>query len=122
MTDERPDNDNDNDNDDGNDDSGDEAELTAEGVVLPIDGTLDLHTFRPDEVRELLPDYISECLARQIHELRIIHGKGRGILRAHVRKILGRDPRVESIRNADESAGSFGATLVTLHREIPRSE
>ena len=113
MTDERPDND----NNDGNDDSGDEAELTAEGVVLPIDGTLDLHTFRPDEVRELLPDYISECLARQIHELRIIHGKGRGILRAHVRKILGRDPRVESIRNADESAGSFGATLVTLRRD-----
>ena len=122
MTDERPDNDNDNDNDDGNDDSGDEAELTAEGVVLPIDGTLDLHTFRPDEVRELLPDYISECLARQIHELRIIHGKGRGILRAHVRKILGRDPRVEAIRNADESAGSFGATLVTLRRERPHRE
>lgn len=104
------------------DDSDDEAGLSADGVVLPIDGTLDLHTFRPDEVRELLPDYISECLARQIHELRIIHGKGRGILRAHVRKILGRDPRVEAIRNADESAGSFGATLVTLRRERPRRE
>lgn len=113
TTDERPDDD---------DDNGDDAELTEDGVVLPIDGTLDLHTFRPDEVRELLPDYISECLAREIRELRIIHGKGRGILRAHVRKILGRDPRVESIRNADESAGSFGATLVTLRREIPRRD
>lgn len=94
-------------------DDGDEA------VVLPIDGTLDLHTFRPDEVRELLPDYISECLARQIYELRIIHGKGRGILRAHVRKVLARDPRVASLRNADESAGSFGATLVSLQRPPP---
>lgn len=101
------------------DPAADESDESYEAVVLPIDGTLDLHTFRPDEVRELLPDYISECLARQIYELRIIHGKGRGILRAHVRKVLSRDPRVASLRNADESAGSFGATLVSLQRPPP---
>lgn len=96
---------------------GADGEDHADGTIaIPIDGTLDLHTFRPDEVRELLPDYISECLARQIYELRIIHGKGRGILRAHVRKVLARDPRVTALRNADESAGSFGATLVSLQQ------
>lgn len=87
-----------------------------DAIALPIDGTLDLHSFRPAELGELLPDYISECLARQIYELRIIHGKGRGILRARVRTLLARDPRVASLRNADESAGSFGATLVSLQR------
>lgn len=87
-----------------------------DAIALPIDGTLDLHTFRPAELGELLPDYISECLARQIYELRIIHGKGRGILRTRVRTLLARDPRVASLRNADESAGSFGATLVSLQR------
>lgn len=97
----------------------DAGDASDETISLPIDGTLDLHTFRPNEVRELLPDYISECLARQIYELRIIHGKGRGILRALVRKVLARDPRVAAVRNADESAGSFGATLVSLQRLPP---
>ena len=85
-------------------------------IEIPINGTLDLHTFRPADVADLLPEYIGECLARDIVELRIIHGKGRGILRAHVRRILQRDPRVADMRNADEQAGSFGATLVTLRR------
>lgn len=94
-----------------------EASDGDEAVIeIPINGTLDLHTFRPAEVADLLPEYIGECLAHDIVELRIIHGKGRGILRAHVRRILQRDPRVADIRNADESAGSFGATLVTLQR------
>ena len=85
-------------------------------IEIPINGTLDLHTFRPAEVADLLPEYIGECLAHDIVELRIIHGKGRGILRVHVRRILQRDPRVADIRNADERAGSFGATLVTLQQ------
>lgn len=83
-------------------------------IEIPIDGVLDLHTFQPGEVKELVPDYITACIERGIFELRIIHGKGRGVLRAHVRSILARDPRVAEIRNADERAGSFGATLVTL--------
>ena len=95
----------------------DAAPLQAEDealIEIPIDGVLDLHTFRPGEVKELVPDYITACIERGILALRIIHGTGRGILRAHVRAILARDPRVAEIRNADERAGSFGATLVTL--------
>jgi hypothetical protein len=83
-------------------------------VEPPIDGTLDLHTFRPGEVRELLPEYLESCGARGLRELRIVHGKGTGNLRRTVAGLLARSPLVESCRPADESAGGWGATLVTL--------
>jgi len=81
---------------------------------MKIDGVLDLHTFRPDELGDLLPDYIDACLARGILDLRIIHGKGTGALRRSVAAILGRHPAVASFRPADETAGGWGATLVRL--------
>lgn len=102
-------------NDDADDDQGAGA-VESEAIELPIDGTLDLHTFRPREVKELLPDYIAECLARSIYELRVVHGKGTGTLRKLVHSLLSRDARVASYRLADESAGGWGATLVVLRR------
>jgi DNA-nicking Smr family endonuclease len=81
---------------------------------IPIDGTLDLHTFHPSEVKELLTEYVEACAARGIRELRIVHGKGTGALRRRVEALLPRLPLVESFRPADESAGGWGATLVTL--------
>ncbi len=75
---------------------------------------LDLHTFLPSEVRDLLSDYIQECLDRGIHELRVIHGKGTGSLRRTVLAILESHPDVARFRAADETAGGWGATLVTL--------
>jgi DNA-nicking Smr family endonuclease len=83
-------------------------------VELPIDGTLDLHAFRPDEVGDLVPEWLEACRARGILEVRIVHGKGTGALRRTVAALLARDPRVTAFRAADEGAGGWGATLATL--------
>jgi DNA-nicking Smr family endonuclease len=85
-----------------------------EPIEIPIDGTLDLHTFQPREVAALIADYIAECRRLNILEIRIIHGKGTGTLRRTVHAALQKLPEVLSFRLADESAGSWGATLVNL--------
>ncbi len=83
-------------------------------IEVPIDGTLDLHTFNPREVKGLLPEYIDECRQRGIYEVRIIHGKGTGVLRETVHSLLRRLPGIVSFRLADETAGGWGATIVIL--------
>lgn len=83
-------------------------------VVIPITGELDLHTFRPQDLGDLIPTYLSECAARGLHEVRIVHGKGTGTLRTTVHALLRRSPLVASFRLGDEHTGSWGATLVTL--------
>jgi DNA-nicking Smr family endonuclease len=82
-------------------------------VPLPVDGTLDLHTFSPKDVKALVPDYIEECLARGIFQLRIVHGKGTGVLRSIVQSILDKHPDVLAYRH-ESSGGSWGATVVDL--------
>ncbi|MBU1320287.1 MAG: Smr/MutS family protein [candidate division Zixibacteria bacterium] len=83
-------------------------------VEYPIDGTLDLHTFSPRDVKDLVPEYIDECLNRGILQIRIIHGKGTGTLRRIVRSILAGHPRVASYRHEGGSGGSWGATIVDI--------
>ncbi|MGB8958217.1 MAG: Smr/MutS family protein [Candidatus Aminicenantales bacterium] len=85
-----------------------------DAVEMPIDGVLDLHTFSPKDVKDLVPEYIGECLNRGITEIRIIHGKGTGILKAIVQSVLKKDPRVASFKDAGIDAGGWGATLVRL--------
>ena len=83
-------------------------------VELPIDGVLDLHGFQPKEVKELVPDYLEECRMRDILEVRIIHGKGTGVLRRIVHAALDRLDIVDTYHLGDRGGGSWGATLVTL--------
>lgn len=86
----------------------------SEPSEIPINGVLDLHTFQPSEVRDLIPAYISECLKRDIYSVRIIHGKGQGIMRRIVQSSLRKIPEVTGFRTADEQGGGWGATIVTL--------
>ena len=83
-------------------------------IELPIDGILDLHTFAPKDVGELVESYVDECAARGLDELRVIHGKGTGALRRLVHSALERHPLVVAFRLCEETEGGWGATKVTL--------
>ena len=83
-------------------------------IEVPITGELDLHTFRPNEIGSLLPEYFRECRMKGLLSVRVIHGKGSGALREGVHRLLERLPEVESFRLGDETSGSWGATLVRL--------
>ena len=81
---------------------------------LPLDGTLDLHSFRPGEAADVVAEYLEACHAAGILSVRIVHGKGIGALKRTVEAALRRHPRVAAFRTADESAGGWGAALVEL--------
>lgn len=82
-------------------------------VEIPIDGMLDLHTFDPREAKALVRDYLTECRARGILQVRIIHGKGTGALRETVHATLEKIEFVRSFKLAGDRSG-WGATIAVL--------
>lgn len=90
-------------------------------MQLPIDGVLDLHTFQPREVKDLVLDYLAECRSRGILRVRIIHGKGIGQLRQTVHSILERHPDVVAFNLAGEHFGGWGATIAHLKPQCDSS-
>ena len=83
-------------------------------VKFPIEDVLDLHTFKPKEIPDLLTDYFTACIDKGIYSVRIVHGKGTGILKKRVHELLKKNRMVETFRNAPLEAGGWGATLVDL--------
>jgi DNA-nicking Smr family endonuclease len=90
----------------------------GEPIPLPIDGVLDLHGFRPQETKEIVMEYLRECQARGVLEVRLIHGKGIGNLRRTVQALLAKHPDVARFADASQVFGGLGATMVWLK---PRS-
>jgi dsDNA-specific endonuclease/ATPase MutS2 len=92
----------------------DDDDEMPEEVELPIDGTLDLHSFRPQDVPSVVSEYLDECRARGILEVRIIHGKGIGTLRETVHAVIARRTDVVRSRLDSETGSGWGATIVDL--------
>lgn len=88
--------------------------FSPDTVALPITGELDLHTFRPRDVADVVNEYLRECRARGMGRVRIIHGKGIGQLREIVHRELSKSDAVASFQLAGSGMGGWGATIVDL--------
>lgn len=86
----------------------------GEAVEIPIENILDLHSFRPQEIKDVVRSYLDSAYETGLRELRIIHGKGIGQQRQTVRTVLSRDSRVKAFGDLPAEAGGWGATWVTL--------
>ncbi|RJQ87114.1 MAG: DNA mismatch repair protein MutS [Desulfobacteraceae bacterium] len=86
-----------------------------EPIEIPIDGVLDLHTFLPKELPDLLSDYLALCREKGILRVRIIHGKGTGVQKARVRSLLAKNALVRTFKDAPEQEGGWGATIAELY-------
>ena len=83
-------------------------------VRLPIEDHLDLHSFRPSEIEDVVDAYLEAALEAGFREVRLIHGRGKGVQRARVQQLLAADGRVERFTDAPPGRGGWGATLVWL--------
>lgn len=83
-------------------------------MVIEITEVLDLHSFRPAEIADVVRDYLDEASRLGLRELRIIHGRGIGAQRRTVRTLLESDARVAAFGDAPPQAGGWGATVVQL--------
>jgi DNA-nicking Smr family endonuclease len=94
--------------------SGDGRHDDEAPVAIPITGELDLHPFSPRDVPSVVEEYLRECSKRGIPEVRLVHGRGKGVQRAVVRRLLRSLPEVASFGDAPPQSGGWGATLVRL--------
>jgi len=83
-------------------------------VVLPIEDHLDLHPFQPKDIPSVVGEYLEQCKAAGFGEVRLIHGKGKGVQRNIIRALLEKHAKVASFHDAPLEAGSWGATIVIL--------
>ncbi len=85
-----------------------------EPIEIPITDTLDLHPFRPNEIKDVAREYLVEAHARGFRQVRLIHGRGIGVQRERIRSLLQTLEFVEGFQDADGSGGGWGATVVLL--------
>jgi len=94
----------------------------SEPVRVPIEEALDLHRFTPGELEAVVDAYLEAAREAGFREVRLIHGRGRGVQRARVQRLLAGDPRVAAFADAEPGRGGWGATVVRLRAaaESPR--
>jgi dsDNA-specific endonuclease/ATPase MutS2 len=83
-------------------------------VVVPIEESIDLHNFHPREILEVVDAYLDAALEEGFREVRLIHGRGKGVQRARVQQLLENDPRVVDWNDAPPGRGGWGATLARI--------
>jgi len=86
---------------------------------VSITDVFDLHSFAPRDIKSAIEAYLEEAQRQGLTALRIIHGRGIGVQRETVRKVLERTPAVAYFRDAPAEAGGWGATIVTLRSAGP---
>ena len=86
----------------------------TEPIIIPIEDHLDLHPFQPKEIASVVEEYLDQCREAGFGEVRLIHGKGKGVQRNIIRSLLEKHPDVESFHDAPLENGSWGATVVIL--------
>ncbi|MBI4523785.1 MAG: Smr/MutS family protein [Deltaproteobacteria bacterium] len=85
-----------------------------EPVIVPIEDSIDLHAFSPKDIPSVIEEYIDQCRRAGIYEIRIIHGRGKGVQRQITRSILRKHLAVLSFTDAAPESGGWGATVVQL--------
>jgi DNA-nicking Smr family endonuclease len=83
-------------------------------VVIPVDDHLDLHPFQPKDIPSVVQEYLEQCKQAGLSEVRLIHGKGKGVQRNTIRSLLSKHPDVISFRDGSLESGGWGATVVVL--------
>ena len=85
-------------------------------VILPIEDSIDLHTFAPRDIPEVVESYLEAAHEEGFEEVRIIHGRGKGVQKERVRQVLEKSKLVAHFEEATPGRGGWGATVVTLKR------
>ena len=89
-----------------------EGPLMTDDWRVPVDNEIDLHAFAPADIPSVVEEYVEAAAAAGLQEVRLIHGRGRGIQRGIVQSTLDRHPRV--IEFWDDTASHLGATIARL--------
>ena len=89
---------------------------TDDVVVLEIEDSIDLHTFAPRDIPDVVESYLEAAAEKGFREVRLIHGRGKGVQRARVQSVLAKHPLVDTFRDAPATRGGWGATVAWLRR------
>ena len=84
---------------------------------IEVEDSIDLHSFPPRDVPDVVDAYLGEAVEKGFSEVRLIHGRGIGVQRERVQKLLARHPLVTGFHDAPPDRGGWGATIAYLKKE-----